>query len=898
MKLRPLLFSFLILSFLASLDAQILDPEFGNWGKYKVSVEGGYGSTFVIKPFENNKVLIGGKNTRESLNESGSGKDYYYWFSCTDLKGNPIDDFGQKGNVYIKGASKWLNVGIVDFVVDKHNRIIAVCQGEREILLYRFNRKGQLDLSFGNQGSVKLQNADSDRIEFKKIILKSDGKLLVLFAEKFKSTYLYQLLEDGDFDMSFGENGKRLFEIDYISRPRPPALDCQSMEIVAGNEILLLGTIRVYDSTSSSRLKFQRGFMMKLDEYGKVDSTYGENSYFFHHELDLLSLDQSLMLPDGKILIAGKKPVSFEEIVAKIDINGQVDHSFSDQGKLKFPTTWRTEELQPAKLLISPAQKIQILFQGGRDVYLCQYDLSGKLDSSFAQNGIYIFKWNNVPEICYQPEDKILYMQNNLKLLGRLTESGINDWGFASEGSRKLKTIEGTGIPHSLEIDSRNQLWLGANGVGGSTYTGMIKSFPSQESFREATYSFKANSWDIITDIKLTTDNRILYAGMYNYRLGRDDWGSFLSARMLDGTPDLNFTPPGNSHFQCEYCSPRKIHLLPNGNIIVAGEFNYPGFIRFKPNGESILTDWGGIVVRLYNSIPLQIERKLHASWVSEEGKMMMVSRTKSGEEMAIIQFDEGGLIDSSFAQHGVFLEEQDFRCVGIVESEENQLIFGGDENGSFQLRAYNKQGFPDLNFGENGIVSTSYPLHNLEAKEIKKYPDGKLLVGGFALDRATQQKKWALARYDADGKLDKKFGEDGIFIMAFDDEHATAHSFAIQGDGSLFIAGNIENDLIIAKLIPKLKLDPSSIEKQIVIYPNPIGHKATLRYDLSKDQFVRLSLSTINGQEVYSFFEDERTQGDHEEILTFPENLYPGWYILSLHKQNGISSLRVLIKR
>lgn len=122
----------------------------------------------------------------------------------------------------------------------------------------------------------------------------------------------------------------------------------------------------------------------------------------------------------------------------------------------------------------------------------------------------------------------------------------------------------------------------------------------------------------------------------------------------------------------------------------------------------------------------------------------------------------------------------------------------------SFSRHAPAQQaGTLDPDFGTNGIVPRlSVPNQQRNwINDAVLQPDGKIVVAGrvtysVATYPHSQQGRFLLARYKADGNLDLDFGAGGISVIPFG-RYASAETVSLQPDGKVLAAGTtLSNDL------------------------------------------------------------------------------------------------------
>lgn len=98
-----------------------------------------------------------------------------------------------------------------------------------------------------------------------------------------------------------------------------------------------------------------------------------------------------------------------------------------------------------------------------------------------------------------------------------------------------------------------------------------------------------------------------------------------------------------------------------------------------------------------------------------------------------------------------------------------------------------------DSTFGNGGKVLTEFG-DNDEARAIVVQPDGKIVVAGEAWAMPEETPSFALARYNANGSLDKSFSKDGKVVtpMSGDDyDYSRVYGLALQPDNKIIAVGS-----------------------------------------------------------------------------------------------------------
>src|SRR5258708_631200 len=80
-----------------------------------------------------------------------------------------------------------------------------------------------------------------------------------------------------------------------------------------------------------------------------------------------------------------------------------------------------------------------------------------------------------------------------------------------------------------------------------------------------------------------------------------------------------------------------------------------------------------------------------------------------------------------------------------------------------FGLARYSADGVLDQSFGTKGLVVTRSTQRSFVANALALQPDGRILVAGMVSDLASASLQLAVARYNADARVDDAFGRGGL---------------------------------------------------------------------------------------------------------------------------------------
>jgi len=114
-----------------------------------------------------------------------------------------------------------------------------------------------------------------------------------------------------------------------------------------------------------------------------------------------------------------------------------------------------------------------------------------------------------------------------------------------------------------------------------------------------------------------------------------------------------------------------------------------------------------------------------------------------------------------------------------------------------FAVARYNSDGTLDTTFGRGGKVHTDFPGLAAVPSAVVIQPDGKIVVAGGAFPLFTFAGNFVIVRYNANGNLDRSFGDNGIVTTVMS-AGSYASSVALQTDGKIVAAGTLFVDFVI----------------------------------------------------------------------------------------------------
>ena len=262
---------------------------------------------------------------------------------CLDENGFENPDFGENGIVVTEYGG-----GIVYEAIDIDSKGRCVVAGylNDEIVVRRYTTNGELDASFGDNGTVAIEldpdpNSHSYAFEIKAL---EDGKILVC-GDKISSvdggmfiwSYLLRLKANGSLDNTFAENGVLyLWAGEYAEMALSIAVTPEGKYLVGGHDEL-------YSETPE--MPRYESFITRVNTDGVIDETFGTDGFVkiepFVGE-GMVNYSYSILsAPDGQIFGTvyshNKAENTYRGYVYNLDKDGNFNEAFAGSGIVPLP---------------------------------------------------------------------------------------------------------------------------------------------------------------------------------------------------------------------------------------------------------------------------------------------------------------------------------------------------------------------------------------------------------------------------------------------------------------------------------------------------------------------------------------------------------------------------------
>jgi uncharacterized delta-60 repeat protein len=136
------------------------------------------------------------------------------------------------------------------------------------------------------------------------------------------------------------------------------------------------------------------------------------------------------------------------------------------------------------------------------------------------------------------------------------------------------------------------------------------------------------------------------------------------------------------------------------------------------------------------------------------------------------------------------------------TRADGSMIVAGAVVQGSFLsseravgLVALEADGSLDRSFGNGGIVVVEDPAFLLGPRAVAFQPDGKILVGSYVRSQQGDY-DFAVVRIDTGGGIDPGFGEQGTAVLGFDaGGNDRLHDLVVSDEGLILAVGGANED-------------------------------------------------------------------------------------------------------
>jgi uncharacterized delta-60 repeat protein len=532
---------------------------------------------------------------------------------------------------------------------------------------------------------------------------------------------------------------------------------------------------------------------------GDVVGTFGTAGTtltgFFDHINS--AANAAVLQADGRVVAVGTtgRDNSTDFIVARYNADGSPDTSFGPNHNGRVLTAFTESAIATAVALQRDGK---ILVAGytedhariAVDFALARYSTDGSLDKTFGTGGIVTTSFG----------------PTSMGALGPHTHNAANSIVIDSAGRIVLGGY--------TEDDSGNFLFA----LARYTVNGSLDRTFGTGGLVATNFGVGASS--AIDAMALDAKGRIVVAGYTG--AGKDDMGNLaigfaLARYTTNGSLDKTFGTGGEVTTKVTSGNDDRANSLaiqPDGKILVAGSTYDPNksltdfaLARYTTGGSldkafgiggTVVTDFGDTGFSGINAMTLDAQGRIAVAGFTSPGYNHNPVAYDSPPILALARYTSSGSLDRTFGTGGEVAAGFPSGLVsaeGIARGPNSQLLVVGVGtsgllrfNGDFALARYNANGSLDRSFGSGGKVLTpiTVPVRS-SVDVITAQPDGKLIVVG---NPQYNGPPLGILRLNKDGSLDTTFGSGGEVLpqVGLNGSTDSVSGVVVEPDGKILL--------------------------------------------------------------------------------------------------------------
>ena len=534
----------------------------------------------------------------------------------------------------------------------------------------------------------------------------------------------------------------------------------------------------------------------------------------------------SAIQADGKIVIAGGADNGFDPKVflARYNPDGTLDSSFGYGGSVLTDYLIYNGDT-PSKPAVKLDTDGTILVLTGRDVM--RFSATGALIKVFEPFTHNTWEGGFFDAIMLQSDGKVIaagqYLANgsdNDALAVRYNADGSLDQSFGAGGRMILTVPVSVEIIEAIAVQADGNIVLVGSITGSGSYPLVIRLTADGR----LDPRFNRYGSVIVAPGPLVGLSTIIQNDQKIVILGHNGYKFELVRLNPNGSIDTTFGDNGYVLQDSDNGSTLAIRfaklVLQNDGKLVAAGYTDNGSIklqamRFEQNGSLDSSFGNGGIFVQSGAKPYSLALDSNQNLVFTGAAYMGDVLGSRHYDSLILRVNPSGIADGAFGEQGKATLDVGNRlslAVDVQTQADNKIIVIGGLSSEpqpnqfvpkfFGAARFNENGTPDLSFGGTGHV-----LYDLGARVTASVlqPDGKIILAG-----ETNDLKFLVARLNTDGSRDTAFGINGVASADFGNTEAIVRAVALQSNGKIVAAGDVNGDFGLARFDQNGNLDPS----------------------------------------------------------------------------------------
>ena len=749
----------------------------------------GEGASAGVFQLSDGKIVVGGNNFVD------------FALARYNADGSLDTSFGTNGKVTTAiGFGYDIGIGMV---VQPNGKILlsgwSTIGANDDFSLVRYSADGTLDSGFGSGGKVTTDFGGWD--SGYSVALQADGKIVMSGQHHGAGNdfAVARYTSTGSLDPSFGAGGK-------VTTDFGGGNDFGSALIVQfDGKIVVAGGVTVGGNSNFGLVRYNTD--------GSVDTTFGSAGKVTTDFGGTEGVPQSGLAQqaDGKLLVLGTSTINGVTSLAlsRYNTDGSLDVTFSADGKTLFSTGFgdtyghSIKLRSDGKILISCSV---VNSASNYDFAVVRFNSDGSLDTSFgAATGV----GNTLGgTISYTEHTSAVALDTSVAVLDSDLAALVAGAGDYNGAIVALARVGGANPEDQFSaLTSSHLSFTGGNALLSGTVVGSVVNSNGSLSITFNHGATQAVVNEVLSSIAYANSSSAASSAVqigWTFSDGNtgtqgtggalQDTGTTSVNVVYAAVPVVNHAPTfaplvgtgivttdirGNGSTD----SGDSAAAMSNGKIVVAGSSFNQGTGRYdfavvRYNTDGTLDTSFGIGGKLTTHVSGSgSDDRGQGVTVTSDDKIIVVGTSRDHAtfhaSFDVVRYNSDGSLDTSFGAGGMVTSNfngngsfdagksvkvsADGKIVVVGYTQDNTT---GDRD--FAVMRYNGDGTLDASFGISGKVSTNFGVSNDEGGSVTLTADNKIIVAGFTANTATNDRDFAVVRYNNNGSLDTSFGNAG----------------------------------------------------------------------------------------------------------------------------------------